>query len=219
MAAPTCVLPVGIPASGKSSFYKARLADTHVRVNQDMLGTPHRVRLLRDGCLSGGISFVLDSVLASEAGGKFSLLLGDVAAFDCRISELPTEQLVVDYFRWRHEDAMRNALHGHCYWLLRGQGLTDRQATVRLEGRSIAERNELLFQHGINFNALPAWQKRGVGLWWVQAERPGVNPRTGEATSARRWRLHREEELPLGDAYATLVRERIAEASSPDGEG
>lgn len=154
----------------------------------------------------------LCSVLASEAAARFSLSLGDVAAFDCRISELPSEALVVDYFRWRHEDAARNALHGHCYWLLRRQGLTDHEATKRLEGRSVVERNELLFQHGINFNELPAWQKRGTGMWWVAEERDGRNPKTGAATKATRWRLHADAELPLGDAYDGLVRARIGEA-------
>ena len=57
----------------------------------------------------------LDSVLAGEASAKFSLLLGDVACFDCRISQLPSVELVCDYFRWRSADAARNALNGHCY--------------------------------------------------------------------------------------------------------
>jgi predicted kinase len=58
---PTCILLIGIPASGKSSFYQARFADTHVRINRDMVRTAHRVRMLRDACLKGGISFVLDN--------------------------------------------------------------------------------------------------------------------------------------------------------------
>lgn len=45
------------------------------------------------------------SVLAGEASARFSLLLGDIGAFDCRISQLPNKALVVDYFRWRNEDA------------------------------------------------------------------------------------------------------------------
>jgi hypothetical protein len=52
----------------------------------------------------------LHSVLSGEASAKFSLLLGAVAVFDCRISQLPTVELVIDYFRWRNEDAHRNAL-------------------------------------------------------------------------------------------------------------
>ena len=42
-----------------------------------------------------------NSVLAGETSAAFSLRLGAHACFDCRISQLPTEELVVDYFRWR----------------------------------------------------------------------------------------------------------------------
>ena len=41
----------------------------------------------------------LNSILAGEASAKFSLLLGAMACFDCRISQLPSVELVVDYFR------------------------------------------------------------------------------------------------------------------------
>lgn len=64
----------------------------------------------------------LNSVLAGEASAKFSLLLGSIGCFDCRISQLPTAELVVDYFRWRNEDAHRNALNAHCYWSMRKRG-------------------------------------------------------------------------------------------------
>ena len=60
-----------------------------------------------------------NSILAGEASAKFSLLLQDLAAFDCRICQLPNKNTVVDYFRWRNEDAHRNALNAHCYWMLR----------------------------------------------------------------------------------------------------
>ena len=40
-----------------------------------------------------------NSVLAGEASAKFSTLLGDVGAFDCRISQLPRQEDVIDYFR------------------------------------------------------------------------------------------------------------------------
>ena len=65
----------------------------------------------------------LVSILSGEASAKFSLLLGAIGVFDCRISQLPTAELVVDYFRWRNEDAHRNALNAHCYWTLRRQGM------------------------------------------------------------------------------------------------
>lgn len=106
----------------------------------------------------------LNSVLAGEASAKFSLLLGDVAAFDCRISQMPRPNDVMDYFRWRNEDAHRNALNAHCYWLLRKQGRKPEEAQEELDGLSVSAKNELLFQQaGINFNDLPQWEKRGSG--------------------------------------------------------
>jgi len=108
----------------------------------------------------------LNAILAGETSAKFSLLSGDIASFDCRISQLPNIELVVDYFRWRNEDAHRNALNSHCYWLLRKNGETAISAANFLKRKSVADKNELLFQHDVNFNDLPDWQKRGIGLYW-----------------------------------------------------
>jgi tRNA(His) 5'-end guanylyltransferase len=154
----------------------------------------------------------LDSVFAAEATSAFVLNLGAPAAFDCRISQLPTENLVVDYFRWRHEDAHRNALNAHAYWALRKDGASAREATKTLQRLSVAEKNELLFGHGVNFNDLPLWQKRGSGIWWETFEKPGVDGRTGEPVTATRRRLRRDLELPMRDAYDAFMRERLAEA-------
>ena len=132
-----------------------------------------------------------------------------MACFDCRISQLPTIDLVVDYFRWRNEDAHRNALNAHCYWCLRRDGLSVEESTTRLERVSVAEKNELLFQHGINFNDLPSWQKRGVGVYWEEYDRPGKKPLTGEKVMARRRRLRRDLVLPMGDDYSSFMRQFI----------
>ena len=63
-----------------------------------------------------------NSTLAGEASAQFSVRLGQPACFDCRISQLPTTELVVDYFRWRSADASRNALNSWCYWTFRKDG-------------------------------------------------------------------------------------------------
>jgi tRNA(His) 5'-end guanylyltransferase len=147
-----------------------------------------------------------DSILAGEASAKFALTLGAHAAFDCRISQLPSAQDVVDYFRWRHEDAHRNALNGHAYWLLRRQGLDDHAATQQLRGVSVAERNELLFRSGINFNDVPAWQKRGIGAYWEDATHEAVDPRTNAPVTSVRRRLVVQHELPMKEAYDDFVR-------------
>ncbi len=150
-----------------------------------------------------------NSILAGEASAKFSLLLGDLATFDCRISQLPNENLVVDYFRWRSEDAHRNALNAHCYWMLRKLGQTVDQATGAMLKLSVAAKNELLFQNGINFNDLPNWQKRGIGLYWETYEKPGLNPLTSETVVTERRRIHVDFDLPMKENYDEFIRKLL----------
>jgi predicted kinase len=54
------VLFIGIQATGKSSFYRKKFFNTHVRINLDMLKTNHREKLLVEACLEGKIPFVVD---------------------------------------------------------------------------------------------------------------------------------------------------------------
>jgi tRNA(His) 5'-end guanylyltransferase len=155
-----------------------------------------------------------NSILAGEASAKFSVLLQDLACFDCRISELPNIDLVVDYFRWRNEDAHRNALNAHCYWLLRKEGQSVRDATAALDRLSVAEKNELLWQREINFNDLPLWQRRGTGVYWERYQKTGTNPVTQEVVATTRRKLRTNLELPMRDEYDALVQRLIDEALS-----
>lgn len=145
------------------------------------------------------------SILAGEASAKFSLLLGQLGTFDGRLSQLPTLDLVGDYFLWRQEDAHRNALNSHCYWSLRKQGKSVREATDALLGLSVSDKNELLFSHGINFNELPAWQKRGVGLYWEEYDKLGQNPVTGESVLTKRRRVKYDLNLPMKENYRDFL--------------
>lgn len=147
----------------------------------------------------------LNSILASFAGAFFSLDFGHIAVFDSRVIELPTTKLVGEYFNWRQLDATRNALNAWCYWTLRKEGLSARKATSQLEHASVAQKNELLFQRGINFNDLPVWQKRGIGLYWETFEIEGFNPKTGEKVPATRNRLFMNPELQYGDEYMYMI--------------
>lgn len=93
--------------------------------------------------------------------------------------------------------------------LLRKQGESARAATAALAGLSVADKNELLFRGGIQFNDLPAWQKRGAALYLREEARTGVDPRTGAACVTRRRVLHRDLDLPVGDAYGEFVATHI----------
>ncbi len=156
-----------------------------------------------------------NSILAGEASAKFSLLLGSVATFDCRISQLPTVSLVIDYFRWRHEDAHRNALNAHCYWTLRKEGEGPKSATKKLHRLSVGDKNELLYKRaGINFNDLPNWQKRGIGIYWEPYQKEALNPKTGEVVFATRRRIKIDMELPMKDDYSQFIKELVVREHS-----
>lgn len=145
------------------------------------------------------------SILASEASVAFSMKAGRPAIFDCRLIPLPNADYVVDYFRWRQEDSHRNSLNGHCYWLLRGQGMSASDVQNRIAGISNSEKNELLFSNGINYNHLPSWQKRGIGMYFKDVEKEGFNPVTNQTTKCIRRELYIETELPIGTEYSDFI--------------
>ena len=145
------------------------------------------------------------SILAAEASVAFSMSTGRHAVFDCRLVPLPTADHVIDYFRWRQEDAHRNSLNTHCYWALRKEGISASAAQKRMSGILNSEKNELLFERGVNYNDLPLWQKRGVGMYYHDEQRQGFNPVTKEMTSYTRRSLHVESLLPTGQVYSKML--------------
>jgi tRNA(His) 5'-end guanylyltransferase len=79
---------------------------------------------------------------------------------------------------------------------------------------SVAAKNELLFQFDVNFNDLPRWQKRGVGLYWEEYDKVGENPVTGETAVARRRRIKRELDLPMKDEYGEFVKSFLSQSEA-----
>jgi len=71
--------------------------------------------------------------------------------------------------------------------------------------KTVADKNELLFTHGINFNDLPNWQKRGAGLYWVKTEKIGYNPKDNTETKAERYEIYTDLDLPMGDEYSNFI--------------
>lgn len=152
----------------------------------------------------------INSIIAGEASAKFSLLLGAHGAFDCRVTELPNSDLVVDYFRWRQEDASRNCLGGYAYWKLRESGMSKAKATSKIAGMSLQDKNEMLFQLGINYNDVPSWQKRGTGFYWQNYDKKGFNPQTNEEVIVQRRKIITDFELPMGLNYEEMVYNILA---------
>lgn len=155
----------------------------------------------------------LISILASEASVAFSMQTGRAAIFDNRLIPLPTAENVIDYFRWRQEDAHRNSLNAHCYWVLRKEGVSAYDANACISGISNAEKNEILFKRSIKYNNLPDWQKRGVGLYLQKEQRQGFNPKIKKTTTFVRQSLRIEMNLPIGQDYSSLIAEILDEAN------
>ncbi|MGM9868095.1 MAG: tRNA(His) guanylyltransferase Thg1 family protein [Sodaliphilus sp.] len=154
----------------------------------------------------------LISILAAEASVAFSTAMGKAAVFDCRLVPLPREENVVDYFRWRQEDAHRNSLNSHCYWALRKNGVSAANAQKQLSGISNSKKNEILFERGINYNNLPTWQKRGVGIYFRNEQREGYNPIANKTTLCTRRVLYIDTDLPIGQAYSTYIARLITDS-------
>lgn len=66
MKRPTAIILIGIPAAGKSTFYRQRFFETHVRICLDQLRTRYRVEVLLNACIAGRISFVSDNTNATK---------------------------------------------------------------------------------------------------------------------------------------------------------
>src|SRR5262249_31832169 len=88
------VMFIGIPGSGKSTFYAQKFLNTHVRVNRDMLRTETREKILIGACLRAKQPFVLDNtnvtrekraVYISQAKATKFRVIGYF--FDCPVQE------------------------------------------------------------------------------------------------------------------------------------
>lgn len=61
------VIFIGLQASGKSTFFKERFQDTHIRLNLDMLRTRNRENILLNACLEAKQSIVIDNTNPTAA--------------------------------------------------------------------------------------------------------------------------------------------------------
>lgn len=94
--------------------------------------------------------------------GKVAAIRG--ATFDSRCFAVPRED-VTNYFVWRQRDAEKNSIS-----MLAQTFFSAKQ----LHGKSGKEKQDMLMrEHGVNWNDLDSWKKRG---WCVTRETREVNP-------------------------------------------
>jgi len=61
------IIFIGLQGAGKSTFYRQRFADTHLRLNLDMLKTRHRENILFTACLETRQPVVVDNTNPTPA--------------------------------------------------------------------------------------------------------------------------------------------------------
>lgn len=84
-----------------------------------------------------------------------------IPTFDARAVVYPLAQTVRDYFSWRQADCHINNLYNTAFWTLVKEGLLPSAAEQTLKGTLASDKNELLFQRGINYNNEPEMYRKG----------------------------------------------------------
>lgn len=83
---------------------------------------------------------------------------------------------------------------------------------MALSGKSIETKKAMLRDNGIDFGALPTWQRHGVGLKRSAVEKEGYNPVLKRKEVTHRNVLQTDYELPAGDDYSQYIRQILRAA-------
>ena len=112
-------------------------------------------KLTTDAWFDGNIQKMC-SVSASMATGEFNRLRpGKLAFFDSRVFTIPYQTEVENYFIWRQQDATRNSITSVAQSLY---------SHKELDGKNGDQKQEMIFQRGINWNDYAPKYKRGRGV-------------------------------------------------------
>lgn len=108
----------------------------------------------------------LISAFASAAALHFRDATGLSALFDARLSELPSEDRVVEYFMWQRRYCFRNALTISLRRALSATGLSAEDVERRLHGLPESARIEALAEAGVSLDSISNTTRRGALFSW-----------------------------------------------------
>lgn len=152
----------------------------------------------------GGRVQKLTSILSALASVKFMKLIvehipekaNQVPVFDCRVWQVPNEQVAAEAFLWRELDATKNSISmaAHAYF-----------SHKSLEGKTGSEKQERLWaEKGINWNDYPVFFKRGTYVQRKTFER--------ELSEEERGRIPEAHRPPAGQKF---TRSAVVEVDLP----
>jgi tRNA(His) guanylyltransferase len=97
---------------------------------------------------------------------NFDSLTPPMPTFDGRCILYPTVGNLRDYISWRQADCHINNLYNSTFWsLITTNGMTNTDAETRLQTTTSADKNEILFQNGINYNNEDPIYRKGTVLY------------------------------------------------------
>lgn len=97
--------------------------------------------LIKNNCINFDINQIIDFVDKNNG-----------ARFDSRVFTIPSPTDVINYLIWRQQDATRNSISAAALALY---------SHSQLNGKSGSEKQEMMFQKGVNWNDYPDGLKRG----------------------------------------------------------
>ena len=165
-------------------------------------GRVEKLNSIVPSLLSSSLAYALEQAFQAKAR----------VAFDSRVVYTGLER-AVDYLAWRQLEAWRNHLNSYAYHTLTSMGLSPREAAARLRGLRSEQIHELVYREaGVNLAKTPAWQRRGILVYWRWYTKTGVDPRTGEVREAKRRKLVENWRPPDFKRERSWVLALIAEA-------
>lgn len=125
-------------------------------------------------------------------------------AFDARFWNLPMDD-VPNYLIWRQRDATRNSISGLAQTLFSHRELHGKNKNQLMD--------MMMLERGVNWNDLPAWQKRGVAVVRETYEMPVPEEAVGggsvNVTMALRHRWVADMETPIFTWDSPYIWDRI----------
>lgn len=114
----------------------------------------------------------LVSALSSAASVGLCTALGRGALFHAKVSELPSEDHVIDYLLWQRLVARRNTIARYLGIRLLERSAPKAEVERLLSKATEDERLTALADFGVDYAALPLYEQRGALLWWAPAANP-----------------------------------------------
>lgn len=178
---------------------KRLVEETHALIGytqSDEISLIYAPAVSSEELLFGGRVSKLTSTLASIATAHFNEMRRDllpqkgIATFDCRVWSVPNKEEAVNCLLWRELDATKNSI---------SMAASAYYSHKALQNKNSSQKQELLFQKGINWNNYPDFFKRGTYVKRVTSYRKLTHTELDKLPEKHQARLNPDMEYTRSD--------------------